>query len=330
MSLEAPPAGRVVYVTCCDNGLFALRQLVRRGHRFERVVTIPPHVAEKAQVSGYQDPRPFCASAGIPVSVLEDYTVRPADVGEGQLDLLVVNGWNRLIKADVMARFRHGGLAIHAGHPPIGQGRAPLPWNLIKGHTDLEVYVFRMTEHADDGDMVGRRVVEITAHDDVRTLYEKVMFTGALLFDDAITGVLAGTAVTVPQDPRFAVLYGKRGPQDGLVDFREQVEVLVDFVRGQARPYPGAFARLDGADLRVWRAIPYDRFAFRDRPRRPGEVLLALPSGLVVETGSSPVWIVEATLDGKPLVPGPLEALEALVGKRLEGREAPDVPLPAR
>jgi methionyl-tRNA formyltransferase len=305
------------YVTSGENGLYGLRRLVAEGVRPSQVVTISQEVAAKYRVSGYADLRAGCRAWGLELTVLDSYVIKPTDVAVTDPDLLIVNGWNRLIDQSVIGLFEQGGLGVHAGHPPIGLGRAPLPWNLIKGMRDIEVYVFRLTPRPDDGEIVAKRTVGITPQDDVRLLYEKVMLCGAQLLRDAVAMAAAGELVGTPQNLEDAVYYDKRTPDDGLIDFSSPVEAVYDFIRAQTKPYPGAFAYLGAERWTVWRAVPFDVFAFRDVVRRPGEIVAALPSGLVVQTGTSPLWILEASSPSGPVIPATLDRLEAWVGSRL-------------
>ncbi|MCW0190483.1 MAG: formyltransferase family protein [Rhodococcus sp.] len=314
-------APEIVYVTCCDNGAFGLEHLVASGQRVSLVVTLAREVAERANVSGFCDVVPFCRRHRIRCEVLDRYVVEPRHVGAGTPDLLIVNGWNRLIAPEVIARFRYGGVGVHAGHPPIGLGRAPLPWNIIKGQRDLEVYLFRLTSQADDGDIVGRYPVEITVIDSVATLYEKVMWRAAVLIADAIEGFPGSIENAQPQDLHFAEHYGKREPKDGLIDFTKTCDQIHDFIRAQSRPYPGAFTYLDGRRWTIWKAAPFDTFSFRTEIRRPGEILLALPHGLVVATGSSPLWVHQAETAERQIVPSPLEEMRSHVGRRFAAPE---------
>jgi methionyl-tRNA formyltransferase len=304
----------LTYVTCSANGLYGLRHLHGQGWKMSGVVTISPETATVQTVSGYVDVRPWCSHAGIAVRTLPGYSISVADVATFESDVIVVNGWNRLIPADVIASAAKGALGVHAGHPPLGLGRAPLPWNIIKGHRDIEVYVFALTERADDGDIFASRVVEITGYDTVQTLYEKVMYQGAVLLDRALHRIAQGRRGR-PQDLRDAVHYPKRRPEDGQVDFRGSVESIVDFIRAQSRPYPGAFSFLNGTRWIFWSAQPFDAFAFRDVERRPGQVVLALPSGVIVQTGTAALWITDAEAGARSSRDFTLAESETLVGQ---------------
>lgn len=307
----------ITYVTCSENGLYGLRYLLRKGRKISKVVTISADVAAKNLVSGYVDIAPICKAGGIELVVLEDYVLRAENLASHETDLLVVNGWNRLISGEVVSSFEYGGLGIHAGHPPIGHGRAPLPWNIIKGFKEIEVYVFRLTEHADDGDILAIHAVEITPHDTVQTLYEKVMYRGAILFDRVLKDVLNDSVRSFKQCREDIVVYPKRTSDDGMIDFTLPVEDIFNFVRAQSHPYPGAFSFMDGSRWHIWKAIPFDRYSFEDEPRIPGRVVAVLPSGMVVQTGSSPLWILDATCEGHTVVPTDLDTMEQYVGLRL-------------
>jgi len=310
-----PPA--LLYITCAESGLYGLRHLLRRGREIAAVVTIPPAVAAAHEVSGYADIGPLAEELGIGCISLKSYAISREDIAATPFDILVVNGWNRIIPAEIIALARLGAIGLHAGHPPIGLGRAPLVWNILMGRTDIEVYAFRMASSVDDGDILARRPVEITPQDDVSLLYEKVFFAGARLIDEAVEKVVKGERGQ-PQDMASAVRYGKRTAADGLIDFSQSEAQIHNFVRAQSSPYPGAFSTLEGVRWVIDRAFPFDRFAFRDLPREPGKIVAALPKGIVVLTGGSPIWVLAARASDGRLIPAPLGQTEALVGQRFD------------
>jgi methionyl-tRNA formyltransferase len=305
----------VVYVTCGQNGIYGLRYLLSKSIRIEAVVTIRESVAARYNVSGFVDVSGLCKEHGVKQITLNDYVLKPDHLAGLSLDLLVVNGWNRLVSKEVIDLFRLGGIGVHAGHPPIGLGRAPLPWNIIKGYEDIEAYVFSLTEAADDGDIVGRRVIEISKMDNVKTLYEKVMYFGAFLIEKAIRDITRGEVKTQKQAREYTVYFEKRTPEDGIIDFRDSMENIYNFIRAQTDPYPGAYTYLEGEKWIIWKAIPFDRFGFRGVSRVPGKIVAALPSGIVVQTGSSPLWITSAACNGRTIIPDSIENMENHIGK---------------
>jgi methionyl-tRNA formyltransferase len=308
----------VLYITCAENGLWGIQLLEQSGIRVDEVVTIDPTTAEKFSVSGYADVRNYCSRGHIRVTVVEGYKFEISHLGERRYDIIVVNGWSRLINGEIISSARLGAIGLHAGHPPMGLGRAPLPWNIIKGRSDIEVYAFRLTENADDGNILARRTVEITCTDTIRTLYEKVAFAGAELIVQAIHKLRSGV-LGDPQILEFAVHYPRRTAEDGEIDFRQSETELVNFVRAQSEPYPGAFAFLEGEKWRFDRLTFFDRFAYREVVRHPGKIVTVLPSGPVILTGGAPVWLTKATGPGGKALPD-FEQMLQWVGRTFTSR----------
>lgn len=306
----------ITYITCCGNGMYGLKYLLDKGHNITTVVTISPEVGQKNLVSGYVEIAPLCKSEGIRLIELDNYVIKPENLPPDKCGILVVNGWNRLIKKEVISMFEYGGLGIHAGHPPIGHGRAPLPWNIIKGFKEIEVYIFKLTEHADDGNILAINTIEITPHDTVKTLYEKVMYRGAMLFDRALNDISNDNIISYKQQKNDIISYPKRTPEDGLIDFTNSVDEIYNFIRAQSHPYPGAFTFVNGKKWHIWKAIPFDCHSLESSPRVPGSIVVALPSGIVVQTGSSPLWILEAEYSGKKVIPLNINSMEQYVGAR--------------
>ena len=296
---------RIIYVTCCENGLFGLGKLVEKGHAADiAVLTIAPKVAEAAQVSGYADVRPFCERFGIAIRVMDNYKISEDDLtwlATMCPDILLVNGWNRLLPNEALGIARHGAYGVHAGHPPRGRGRAPIAWSLINGLRDIEVYLFCLTPSADDGDVVALRRIEITTWDDARSLYDKIMLVIGHIYLDVMDDLLSGKLCGQPQ-PKMGATYNlRRSPEDGMIDWSLPTERLHDFIRGQSEPYPGAFTFLDGHKLVIRSGHPFDRILDLGTMQLPGRILEILPSGVVVATGTTPYLIRAGEFPGPRL-----------------------------
>ncbi|MCP4149740.1 MAG: hypothetical protein GY757_18485 [bacterium] len=80
-----------------------------------------------------------------------------------------------------------------------------------------------------------------------------------------LPGLLQGTLKIIPQKgtPTY---YPKRTPEDGLIDWEEMdVFQVYNFVRAQTRPYPGAFAIIEGKKYTLWRCRVFDtRLTYKD------------------------------------------------------------------
>ena len=278
---------RLVMVGCHELGAFLLPRLAAAGIRPVVLVTIPPTLAAQNQVAGYSDLRPLAGSLGIDVHEARTYSLTDqADVAffrDGQFDLLIQGGWQRLIPAAILETLRVGAVGVH-GSPdllPKGRGRSPLNWSIIEGRRRFILQFFLMTEGVDDGPIFDAADMDITSFDTIRTLYYKNALLTARVLSRSIPALLTGTAPLRPQvgTPSF---FQKRSPADGRIDW-ETMDVwqIHDLVRALTRPYPGAFGTLDSGVQRIWRAQVFDtRIVYPESPY--GSVVERFGDALVV------------------------------------------------
>jgi methionyl-tRNA formyltransferase len=97
----------IVYVSSLGMGRECLR-LIRDRIAIDHVVTIDRDTAERANVGGYAD----FSDLGTPVRHVHEYAMKGAAdwqmVKDLEPDLMIVNGWNRLVPASILALPRLG------------------------------------------------------------------------------------------------------------------------------------------------------------------------------------------------------------------------------
>jgi methionyl-tRNA formyltransferase len=251
----------------CGNhvgGVPVVRGLLDAGFRFDYFVCQPQEQAVREGVSGYHDFGPLAREHGIPVHYAERFDLKgPGDLAlfrDQRFDALVQGGWQRLFPTEVLETLRIGAVGVHgsADGLPKGRGRSPLNWSLIEGRRRFVMQLFLITSGVDDGDVFDTETFDITPFDDIETLYFKYGIVLREMHVRSLPKLLAGEAELRPQvgAPTY---YPKRTPADARIDW-EVMDVwqIYDFVRGQTRPYPGAFADIDGRRHRIWRCRPFD------------------------------------------------------------------------
>ncbi|MCA8925482.1 MAG: hypothetical protein KDD82_26985 [Planctomycetes bacterium] len=273
MTKETPAAGRIVMCGCHVGGEPVIRALLEAGHAIAHFVCLTPEQGARYAVSGYYDYRGLAEEYGIPVYHPKSYALNaPEDrafFAAHPFDLLVQGGWQRLFPEHVLSSLRVGAVGIHgsADFLPKGRGRSPMNWSLIEGKKRFVMQLFLIRPGVDDGDVFDFEIFEITPFDDIETLYFKysIVFRRMLLRN--VSKLLAGEVETIPQvgEPSY---YPKRTPADGRIDWEHMdVWAIHDFIRAQTRPYPGAFGRVGGETLRIWRARVFDtKLAYRGVP----------------------------------------------------------------
>lgn len=286
----------VVYVGCTETGYEVLDTIVDAGVPVTEVVTIPPQMGREHGVSGYQQFGDFAEEHGISVYHPERYSMDAEEDTEHfrQLDgdLMIVNGWQRLVPEEILETFTRGALGIHgsAFGLPKGRGRSPLNWSLIEDLDRFLLSLIRLAPGADSGGIAATRKFDVTEFDDIRSLYYKVAITTEEMLLDTVEPILAGDFEFEPQEGQ-PTYYPKRNPEDGEIPWRNTTRDVYNLVRAVAEPYPGAFTFDGDTRVMIWEAIPFS-----------DDLAVEAEAGTVVRVFDTSGDFVVATADGTLLV----------------------------
>lgn len=257
-------ARRIVMCGCAQAGIDLVEQLIEAGVHFAHFVALTPEQGRKYNISGYADFAPLAQRHAIPIYAPETYALTAerdlAFFRENKFDLLIQGGWQRLFPQPVIESLAIGAVGGHgsADRLPKGRGRSPLNWSLIEGRKRFLLHLFMIKPGVDDGDVFAVEDFDITAHDDIETLYMKISIAARRMLLANLPDLLAGTIKVQPQvgEPSY---YPKRTPEDGRIDWEAMgLDQIYNFIRAQTRPYPGAFGPVDGLMIRIWKARPFD------------------------------------------------------------------------
>jgi methionyl-tRNA formyltransferase len=173
-------------------------------------------------------------------------------------DIILVIGWRWILPKAVLDLPPKGCLGIHGSLLPRLRGFAPVNWALIRDEPRTGPSLFYFDEGTDTGDLVGQRPFEITDDDDASTVRRRLADASVELLREHLPGLASGTAPRVRQPADGATWGPRRTPEDGDIDWAAPPRTVFNWVRGLTRPYPGAFARLGGRRLFVWKVRPVE------------------------------------------------------------------------
>lgn len=226
-------------------------------------------------------------------------------------DVMVVVAYGLLLPQAVLDVPRLGCINIHASLLPRWRGAAPIQRALLAGDTRTGVTIMRMEAGLDTGPVLSRQALAIDPGDTGGSLHDRLAALGADMIVAALDSIESGTAVFRPQEDAGATYARKLSKEEALVDWTRPAELLDRQVRA-FDPWPVAETRLDGQQLRIWRA----HVAKTASLALPGTVLAADESGIVVMTGEDALVIQRLQLAGKRVV----DAAEFLRGRPVTGR----------
>ncbi|WP_026127392.1 methionyl-tRNA formyltransferase [Nocardiopsis lucentensis] len=238
---------RYCYVSGLRLGVPGLEELCAQGRPPSLVVS---YNAELAHRCGYADFDSLTRRLGLP-------HLRTADINSDEardalsthgIDLMVVAGWSQLIPEQLLDSLPLGGVGLHPSPLPVGRGRAPIPWTILRDMRSSAVTLFHLNHEADSGDIVDQLWFDVAPDVTATGLYDRVARLQAELLVRHLDDLLDGTAPRRPQTGHVSV-WPRRRPCDGLLDFTASGADVDRMVRALADPYPGAFARFGGAHI---------------------------------------------------------------------------------
>jgi len=124
---------------------------------------------------------------------------------------------------------------------PKYRGRTPHVWSIINNEKLTGITAHLIDVGCDTGDIIEQFQIIIKNNDTGASILKKFNNKYYPLVESVLNKITTNQLVTVPQDNSKATYFGKRTPDDGLIDWEWQRERIYNWVRAQTFPYPGAF-----------------------------------------------------------------------------------------
>lgn len=156
-------------------------------------------------------------------------------------DVLVSVNYLFLIEQNVIQIPKILAFNIHGSLLPKYRGRTPHVWSIINNETITGITAHLIDSGCDTGDIIEQVEIKIDSKDTGSLILKKYEANYFLLVSRVLDKIKANKLGTIPQDNSTATYFGKRTPEDGLINWSWQRERIYNWIRAQAFPYPGAF-----------------------------------------------------------------------------------------
>ena len=207
--------------------------------------------------------------------------------------------YRRMLPAAVLGTARRGALNMHGSLLPKYRGRAPVNWAVLNGETETGASLHYMVAKPDAGALIDQERVAIGPDETAVEVARHVADAAVVVLKRALPGLVAGTAVARPLELAQGSYFGGRKPADGEFSWEWPAARIHNLVRAVAPPFPGAFAPLGRALVRVNSTRRAGAVA---RPSDLGPNLYADGPRLIAECGDGGLLeLGEAFLDARPL-----------------------------
>ncbi|MBI1311959.1 formyl transferase [bacterium] len=283
---------RIVVAGAVSSTKLTLEALIRHGADVVGVLQLRGESSHT--VTGFDSLDEVAGPAGIPCvtfrNINDDEIVE--QVRAWQPDLMFVVGLSQLVRADLMAVPKLGSVGFHPTFLPAGRGRAPLAWLTLDGGPGAATF-FLIDDGVDSGPIFVQEPFEITPDDYAGDVGLKLLDAMTRALDRWLPELLAGKWDPKPQSEALATYNGRRGPDDGLIDWSHPAAEIQALIRATSAPHPGAYTWLGDRKLIIWRAELETRLPWRGVP---GRILLTDPDrGVLIQTGDGLLWLTEAS-----------------------------------
>jgi methionyl-tRNA formyltransferase len=217
-------------------------------------------------------------------------------------DLIVVAAYGQILPPAILDLPRHGCLNVHTSLLPKYRGAAPIQWAIANGDAETGVTIMKMDAGLDTGDIVAQRRTAIQPADDSVTLHARLARLGAELLLATIPDYTAGKIQPRPQPAEGVSHAPKIKKEDGRIDWSLPAQTIVNRLRAFT-PWPGAFTFWDGKLLKIWKIRFAEEIWREETPPagfvlKPGTILSADKSGILVTCGKDLVGVTELQLEG--------------------------------
>jgi methionyl-tRNA formyltransferase len=284
---------RILFLGSKDSGLKALCRLLQQLPNGCVQAVLCPDDRSDARTE-YENFQALTRQHGLMLHLIQSSKETAELIHRYKPQTVLVHGWYRMIPVAEFSNIDF--LGFHYSPLPRYRGNAPMVWQIINGERRLGVSFFVLSEGVDNGELVDQRFFELETHEDIADAICKANQLVSAMLDDFLPRWQAGEFTRLPQAQGPISYCGMRMPEDGHIDWRAAPETVHNFIRAQARPYPGAFSRLaDGQVVRFWKS--------EIEPRQfygvPGAVVDVAPDAISVACGTGALRVLRAELDGE-------------------------------
>ncbi len=252
-----------LFIFCTvEPGLDAINHILNKGYKVSGIIGLKPNNQNIEAISGFVDISEFASKHNIKFYYVEKYSLLSKNdenlISNLEIDLLWVNGWQRLLPSWVLKIPRLGTIGCHGSPDGItmGRGRSPQNWALILGSNTFEIALFKLQPGIDDGPIIMTTTFYYNLHDDIRTSYYKV----SLAISEMIIKILNDTTIIKKSKKQDTLAYylPQRLPDDGLVDWNSGQMSITRHCNALTKPYPGLRCYHNDVKIIIWRCQPFD------------------------------------------------------------------------
>lgn len=219
-------------------------------------------------------------------------------MGQLELDLLVVVAYGLLLPQAVLDTPRLGCINVHASLLPRWRGAAPIQRCIQAGDDLSGICIMQMDAGLDTGPVLARSRFELAPRETAGSLHDRLLECGIPTLLQCLDSLAEGQT-TAERQPDDGVTYAhKISKAEAQIDWRKTAAQIDRTIRA-FNPTPVAHTRLDDKPLRIWACerLPGSATA------QPGTILEQTGHGIRVACADESILLTQIQMAGKKALP---------------------------
>ena len=226
-----------------------------------------------------------------PVNIKKEFS----DLLELDVDMIVTCAYGQIIPKELLDFPKYGCINVHASLLPKLRGGAPIHKAIIENYPRTGVTIMYMVEKMDAGDIISQVDTPIYPTDNLESLHDRLSVIGTKLLLETIPKIVSGDINPISQDENEVTYAWNIKREEEHIDFNDTVININNKIRGLS-PVPGAYAILDGVNVKIYAARISESF-FTEK--RNGEIGAIYKDGIGVSCSDGEIIITDIQFAGK-------------------------------
>ena len=291
----------IIFAGTPDFAAKHLAALVNSNHKVVAVYCPPDKPAGRGKKLTACSTKLLAMEHAIPVEQPENFKsiVAQETLAKYQADIMVVVAYGLLLPQVILDTPRLGCINVHGSILPKWRGAAPIQRAVEAGDPQTGVTIMQMDKGLDTGAMILKSTCSITAQDTSATIYEKLAELGPEALIKTLALMSENKHQIEPQDNNLATHAAKLNKTEAELDWQLPAKTLHQKLRAYI-PWPVAQFTFNDENqkqhkVRIWQASVVETSS----GAKPGTILSANKSGIVIATGDQALSLEILQLPGK-------------------------------
>lgn len=155
-------------------------------------------------------------------------------------DVGIIFSFDVILPSSVLRNETVKFINIHGGKLPEYRGANVLNWAIIRGDSYLGIAIHEVAARVDSGNIIAQWEIPINNDDTALTMRYKLCEQVELVAPSKIDDYMVGRITPVPQNDMNAVVWRRRRPEDGTINWNSSDEEIYNLIRALVPPWPGA------------------------------------------------------------------------------------------